>query len=327
MSAPGAIAARTPERQATCGEFRVVIVSPEGYPHSAAFSELAETVVYGLQALGFDAQLVVNNLASREAPTVIFGANLLGEQDADQLPESTIVYNLEQVSGTNVWCSPVYMALLSRCQVWDYSRRNITSLAALGVTSRAVHVPVGYMPQLARIPWDATQDIDVLFYGSLNDRRRKIIQALTDTGLRTHAVFGVYGSDRDALIARAKVVLNLHYYETSIFELVRVSYLLANHKAVVAERHEGTEIDPDLADAVKFSRYEELVSACAELVADAGKREALAARGLSCMSSRDERVILARAMSLPQPWPGAALATSPRAEPLQPQPAQPCPLP
>jgi hypothetical protein len=93
------------------------------------------------------------------------------------------------------------------------------------------------------------------------------------------------------------VVLNMHYYETNIFELVRVSYLLANRKAVVAECNPSTEIDPDIVDAVQLAPYEGLVSACVELVADSGTRRALSERGFSRILARDERAYLAAALN------------------------------
>ena len=40
---------------------------------------------------------------------------------------------------------------------------------------------------------------------------------------------------RDDLIARAKVVLNINKHQAKIFEIVRVSYLMANAKAVVLQ--------------------------------------------------------------------------------------------
>ena len=55
--------------------------------------------------------------------------------------------------------------------------------------------------------------------------------------------FNAYGGKRDALIARAKVVLNIHYYAAQVFEIVRVSYLLANSKAVVTEIGPDTDLD------------------------------------------------------------------------------------
>jgi hypothetical protein len=287
-----------PADEARRGAFQVVLISPDGYMHAAAFAELAETVCYGLRALGLESGVEVNRLVVPGPPAVMFGANLLTPEEADSLPATTIIYNLEQIGSSNAWFSPAYRSLLARCPVWDYSTRNIAALAQMGTAQPVTHVPVGYMPQLTRIQAPAEQDIDVLFYGSLNDRRAAVIQQLRGMGLNAQALFGTYGAARDSFIARAKVVLNLHYYETSIFELVRVSYLLANRKAVVAERHSGTEVDADVAAAVKLAPYEELAAACAEVVADGGQRRALEAGGFDCITARDETTILAAALGL-----------------------------
>jgi hypothetical protein len=279
------------------GPFQVVLTQPEGYVHSAAFAEVLEAVVCGLRALGATVSQAVNQLAVPGPQPILFGANLLGDAVVDVLPPGTIVYNLEQIDESSSWCSATYFRLLQSCQVWDYSARNISSLARLGVTENVRHVPVGYVPELTRITAAQLEDIDVLFYGSLNDRRNNVISQLRQAGLNAHAVFGVYGAARDALIARSKVVLNMHYYDANIFELVRVSYLLANRKAVVAECNPGTEIDPDIVDAVRLAPYEGLVSACAELVANSQGRRALAERGFSRMVARDERAYLAAALN------------------------------
>jgi hypothetical protein len=277
------------------GPFQVVLVQPEGYVHSAAFAEVIEAVVCGLRALGADVSQTVNQLVPGRQP-IVFGANLLGPANVDALPPGTIIYNLEQIGESSSWCSPTYLHLLQSCQVWDYSARNIASLGRLGVTAKVTHVPVGYVPELTRITAAPVEDIDVLFYGSINERRNNVISQLRQAGLNVQAVFGVYGPSRDALIARSKVVLNMHYYETNIFELVRVSYLLANRKAVVAEYNPGTEIDPDIVDAVQLAPYEGLVSACAQLVTDSRSRKALSERGFSRMVARDERAYLAAAL-------------------------------
>jgi hypothetical protein len=279
------------------GPFQVVLVQPEGYVHSAAFAEIIEAVACGLRALGATVSEAVNQLVVPGPQPIIFGANLLGDATVDVLPPGTIVYNLEQIDESSSWCSATYFRLLQSCQLWDYSARNIASLARLGVTENVRHVPVGYVPELTRITAAPVEDIDVLFYGSVNDRRNTVISGLRQAGLNAHAVFGVYGAARDALIARSKVVLNMHYYEANIFELVRVSYLLANRKAVVAECNPGTEIDPDIVDAVQLARYEDLVSACAELVADNQARTTLSERGFARMVARDERAYLAAALN------------------------------
>ena len=79
---------------------------------------------------------------------------------------------------------PVYRELLSRFTVWDYSRRNLTAIRSL-VDHHDVHlVPSGCMPQLTRIPAAPSEDIDVLFYGSVNQRRHAGLDALEQAGLR-----------------------------------------------------------------------------------------------------------------------------------------------
>ena len=97
----------------------------------------------------------------------------------------------------------------------------------------------------------------MLFYGSLNSRRQAVLENLRLAGLKVVHLFGVYGEERDAAIANAKVVLNLHYYEDSIHELVRTSYLLANKKAVVSEAGPGTEIEDGIREAMVAVPYEE----------------------------------------------------------------------
>ncbi len=296
-----AVAARGPTNapsNAPPAGFQVVLVSPAGYLHSAALTELVETVVHGLRRLGRDVSYAVNQLVVPGPRPIIFGAHLLNPSEAHLLPEDTIIYNLEQIGPSSSWCSPTYLELLKRFEVWDYSERNLRALAQFGAARRSAHVPIGYVPELSRIKTVANEDIDVLFYGSVNARRASVLQQLRDLGLSVSAVFGVYGAERDALIARSRVTLNMHYYDTGIFELVRVSYLLANRKAVVAERNPGTEIDPDITDAVLAVPYDRLATACEQLVRDSVARHDLAARGFERMSARDESTLLGKALAL-----------------------------
>ena len=281
------------------GSFQIVSISPPGYLHSAALAEVVETVYYGLRALGYEADRCLNRVVAPGPQPVLFGAHLLGADDLPRVPPGTIIYNLEQISPSSSWCSPPYLKLLKTCRVWDYSPRNIATLAQMGVRGNVTRVPIGYVPQLTRIPASSEEDIDVLFYGSINDRRARVLNDLRAMGLNVHAVFGVYGHERDALMSRAKVVLNLHFYDTSIFEVVRVSYALANRKAVVSEYRPGTEMDADMVDAVRLVPYDKLVTSCAELVSDVEARRALGARGFARISERDEATYLASALGQP----------------------------
>ena len=180
--------------------------------------------------------------------------------------------------------------------MWDYSAENARRLTALGAPSVS-YVPLGFVPELLRIPAQG-EDIDVLFYGSGNPRRHKILEALRARGLRVVALFGAYGEERDRAIARAKVVLNMHFYEAKIFEIVRVAYLLTNGKAVVAEAGPDTDIEADLRETVCGVPYDGLVDACVELVRDEARRAALGERARRVFARRREEDILAGALGV-----------------------------
>ncbi len=190
---------------------------------------------------------------------------------------------------------PAFFDLFSRYPTWDYSQANIERLAALGLP-RPTYVPIGYVPELTRIT-PAPEDIDVLFYGAPYERRYAVLKDLHDRGIRVKWLSGVYGASRDAWIARSKIVLNIHYWEAKIFEITRVSYLLANRRAVVSERGADPALERDLESGVAFADYDGLVDRCVELLGDERARRELAERGYQAFSARSQADILDRALA------------------------------
>jgi hypothetical protein len=275
-------------------QFRVVIVVPPGWPHGPVFAEIAETLVLGLQAIGHKASAAVNQFLPNALNIVLGGGNIFAA-DIPRLPPRTIVYNLEQIDDTTFQTWPDLLPLLRRFEVWDFSERNIARLR--GIAPRLFHLPVGTVPEMTRIAPAPAPDIDVLFYGAITDRRQAALHAIEAAGLRVHTAFGVYGAARDALIARSKLVLNLHKHAAQIFEIVRVSYLLANRVAVVSEVSSQTELPPDLADAVCGVPYDGLAAACVRLAADDAARRALQARGFQRMAARKQPFLLRKLLN------------------------------
>jgi len=266
-------------------EFQICLLRAARGVHSEAFREIAESLCFALRRIGHRSSIVENRLDGA-GTKILLGAHFLAAGEAPKLDPSVIVYNLEQISGAKAASSEHYFELLRRCRVWDYSPRNIAAYAKLGLGIEAALMPIGFVAELERIAAAREQDIDVLFYGSLNERRNAILEEVRGTGLNTKVVFGVYGPARDELIARSKVVLNLHFYDTRIFELPRVSFLLANRKAVVSEWSEETEIDEDLKEALRLAPARDIADACVELVFDGAARSALEAVGYERFSAR-----------------------------------------
>jgi len=264
-------------------KFAVTVVAPPGYPHSAAFVEVAETMHAALTALGHDSLLTTEgDLPGRQH--IVLGTNLLPMYPLSLAP-GAILYNLEQVQPGAGWFRPELLELFRRYTVWDYSRRNIDALAALGIDVARL-VPIGYVPELTRIEHTSAPDLDVLFYGSANARRIAVIDRLRAAGLCVGAAFGAYGNERDDLIARAKVVLNVHFYEARVLEMVRVSYLLANRCCVLSEVSADREEDRALGAGVAFAAYDDLVTRAQELVADGALRQRIAQRGFELIRER-----------------------------------------
>jgi hypothetical protein len=284
-------------------KFAVAIVSLPGYPHSAAFDEVALTLEQGLIRLGHEA-VVTRSLDDTALPGrqwIVLGAHLASRAQL-RIPPGAILYNLEQIDAASAWLTPALLELYRRHRLWDYSASNADRLVARGLARPQV-VPLGYVPALQRLPAaPLTEDIDVLFYGSLNPRRQQVLDSLRAAGVRVEALFGVYGAARDAVIARAKIVINIHYYEAKVFEVVRVSYLLANRKVVVSERGADRAEEAAFESAVAFADYEALVPTCLSLLRDPAARAERAAAGFEAIAARPEERFLAPAL--------AALATT-----------------
>ncbi|MEQ1590349.1 MAG: hypothetical protein ABL902_08350 [Gallionella sp.] len=263
------------------------------------YSEVIETVKWGLEMLGHKVSYAVNSFDG-VATNIIFGAHLLPMQFLQTLPKDSVAYNFEQARGINPSDMPPAVAYIAEhFQIWDYSKANLETWQQMSINDAKL-VPVGYAPILTRIHQlgIAIQDIDVLIYGLSGNKRLRVFDSLSNAGIKVVFVSGLYGEARDSLIARSKIVLNINLYSfAQIFEIVRVSYLLANKKAVVATLDENTAIEDDLINAVKFSTLESITEDCAELLAREDKRLAFETAGFETIMKRDIRPILERALA------------------------------
>jgi hypothetical protein len=265
-------------------QFNVTLSDPDLV--TPAFDDVMIGVDAALRDLG---HTTVN--AGGHAPEhidVVFGHYIAPQR----FPDRSVVYQLEPVCGNTLRVGHVPLDVLRANVVWDYSRLNVEQLRARGV--HAHYVPFGYHPRLQRVPSVPEQDIDVLFYGTGSTRRLAILSALRRAGLRTvHISGGIHGSALDQIIARAKVVLNLHSRsEYRVLETVRVGYLLCNRKAVVAEVGHQDD-DDELGGGIAAVPYPQLVDTCVDLVRDDAARVELEAAGFATISRRPMTDVLA----------------------------------
>lgn len=249
-------------------KFNVCLVSPAGDVSTHCLAEVAMLLVGGLKSLGRDCVFTANGL-HEDRVNVILGYQAL-PYTPDLSRFTYIPYQLEQLHAREGLFNANAAAMLAGATtVWDYAPENIAFLAGRGIAAR--HLPLGWHEDLERIEPAPERDLDVLFYGMMNERRLKVLRAAHDMGLLVEAVFGVFLDERDRLIARSKVVLNMHYYPMRIFEAVRVSYLLNNAAFVVCE--ESVD-DPYPRCGLTFAPEEGLAETCRYFVEREAEREA-----------------------------------------------------
>lgn len=141
-------------------------------------------------------------------------------------PPGSIIFQTENVPLQ----VPDFEMRWSAHEVWDFSASNAAKY-------RATHVPVGFHPSMVRFKRAKVQDIDVIFSGAINDRRAKVLNFLKGRGLNVVVVpQRLYGRGRDALLARAKLALNMLFYPEGIFPSLRVAHLVANRVPVLSEK-------------------------------------------------------------------------------------------
>ncbi len=167
-------------------------------------------------------------------------------------------------------------------EVWGYLRSNAAQVEPLGVPF--CFVPFGYAPYYEASFRAHTagkvlpQDIDVLFFGALCERRQRILDEIERRGMKVHVLGAsnpAYGAKLDELLVRSKIVLGIHYYDeplAQIADLARLDHLLSNRVFVIHEKPSALVTDAEFEQNVTTAPYDELPALCAHYVADPGER-------------------------------------------------------
>lgn len=272
-------------------KYNICPIHPPGYVHAHAFDEVAAVVAGGLADLGHEVTHKPNTL-DPDARNIIIGCHLLDYRSATMVPKDSIILNTEQLSPEIGSWNENILNWLRAYPAWDYSTKNIENIKDAGLTPPK-HLILGHHESLKTQLSAPNLDVDVLFYGSMNQRRREILDSLSARGLKVKELFGVYGAERDQWIARSKLVLNIHFFHSQIFEIVRCFYLMINGKAVVAEVDHNTSIDPAYRAGVHAVPYDAIVDECVRLCKEDIERESLEIRARETIEAMPQAQLMA----------------------------------
>jgi hypothetical protein len=233
------------------------IMQPPGYIHSQGFLDQARYARYQFRRLGAEVTIGKNRLRE-DSVNIVFGAHLGFEPSLKQR-YTCVFFNLEQLGAGGASVSENYIKLIRSSPVIDYDERN---LAAYGCLKGSVPiVSFEYAPYLAteQNPSLQNRPIDLLFFGSVNERRKTIFKRIEASGYSV-SVFDhpLYGEERDQYIRQAKAVFNCHFYETSRFEQARAFHTLSLGTPVISERAELTTPPKAFENSVTWVHDEQI---------------------------------------------------------------------
>lgn len=164
---------------------------------------------------------------------IIFGVQMPGTASIDQIrkiasPENTIIFNTEQLTSNSPWVTNEYLSLLKDHGVLDYHQSNVEHIKKIKGHDqpKAFEFPLIPSENFSR---DYKLDhpiqsinFDLAFYGSINlgDRLSRLTD-LENKNIRIKYISGAYGNLLPKSIIDCTGVLNIHGYESGLFEVVR----------------------------------------------------------------------------------------------------------
>jgi len=175
----------------------------------------------------------------------------------DNLPLYYIAYQMEQ-SVDSRWFTDEYIARLNRAQfIFDYSLRNVAYLLEQGISDFAstFYVPISNASSSvsrANERVDAVE-YDVAFYGDPNsDRRIRLLNELKKH-FKVLVISEVFGEALFHELDKAKLVVNIHYYEGALLETTRLYESVSRGYRVVSESSVDIDEHSALDGFVQFS--------------------------------------------------------------------------
>lgn len=114
-------------------------------------------------------------------------------------------------------------------------------------------MPVGYDKKLSLKNTNTNEyEYDVIFYGDINNERRKKYISKLSKLFKVKVVNNLFGNALYKEIAKAKIVVNIHYYEDALLETTRLYECLSLNKVIVSEISSDIELHDEIRKCVDF---------------------------------------------------------------------------
>src|SRR5437899_3984564 len=273
--------------------------------------EIAELLCAGFRAAGCEAQLLVDRIPAERTegrkiqivvtPHEFFNLFLsykLSWEKIQRLTNHLFLLSTEQPESewfdSNLVAAPHARAML------DIHLSGVAAYRARGLP--CLHLPLGYHPLLEQsaVSAKSKRDLDVCVLAAMTDRREEFIAANAGffAARNCHIRFVPIGfakteetrsylpiPQRNALLQRAKILLNVHYSDLRYFEWHRALIAMASRCCLISETCEGFE---PLVPGKHFvmAKADDLTTCCEYYLEHEDEREAITAAAYDFICER-----------------------------------------
>jgi hypothetical protein len=279
-------------------KINLVMLSETDTDYLDVYIELIEFYYKSIQELGYEVEFNTNKLKPDYLNILVSYQTLSFNPQLCKL--KYIVLQLEQLNldvggyyydKHQNFFNDALPLMKNALQVWDYSPENQKFLKGFDIDCKLI--PLGFINDLQRVQHSQNKDIDVLFYGSVHERRFNIIKSL-EKSCNAVSHFGIYGKKRDNIIARSKIVLNIHSNaDLKIMEQVRLFYLLTNKCFVISEESDSHPYE----NGIISLPYEQLIEGTIDWIKKDKEREEMALKGFEVLKEINSKELIRKALS------------------------------
>lgn len=244
---------------------------------------IAQRISVSLAALGIAPVRIMDRPPARYARRLHI---VICPQMPARLPRCYIAFQMEQ-SVSSRWFNAGYIKRLEGAvAIMDYSLRNVAYLQeTAGLSHQQIfYVPVSNLPAASlrqthqqSSPPPATADrYDIAFYGDATTPRRQAFLDALEQHYRVLRISEVFGEALYSQLAKARIIVNIHYYEGALLETTRLYECLSLGHAIVSEESIDMDEHAALAPYICFTPIGDIEA----MLAAVGKRLSSASAGL-----------------------------------------------
>ena len=251
----------------SAGRPAIDVVEKNPYlPQPFVFSEVAVCLRDSIRAAGYASEHLVNRIDPAAYSIILGGTPELLRDLPGADPMRCAIFNFEQLGSSSNIATPEYRRWLSDWLVLDYHSSNVEFLKREnGPNQLAFELPLVPSENLV-VGGDEAKTVDVLFFGTMSERRARVLVDLEALGLKVEVVAGAYGSELAPAIRRAKLVLHIHYYESALFPIARFVQPVMMGVPIVCETSVFSEHGDWSHSGIVFADYAHLAETCHELI-------------------------------------------------------------